>query len=169
MTQQDIGQIKNDVIAMLMQDKWIVDGLLGEVDEDADIEYLLTDCNSGSTGHIHKYEYIPDINETADKFINVETVVAKAPGSTTTYEIYIYIFIFCHKSVMESYRRDGMSGTRVDILDADVCRILDGNPDIGIGRVQMLRDEIYKPVINYYGRVITYTVNEFSRNRSLHK
>lgn len=169
MTHKDIGNLKSDIISLLMNDSDIVDALIGPVDEDADVEYLLTSTSSGSTGHIHKYEYVPEINETADTFLNVEAVVAKRPESATTYDIFVHVFIFCHKSVMETYHREGMAGTRVDILDADVCRILDGNPNLGIGSMRVLTDEIYKPVVNYYGRVVTYSVNEFSRNRSLHK
>ena len=114
---------------------------------------------------MHKFEYVPDINENADSFLNVETAIARTPGTDTTYNVYLYVFVFCHKSMMENYTRNGMAGTRTDILAADVGRVLNGNRDIGIGPVEFLTDNIYKPATNYYGRCITYSIQAFNRDR----
>ena len=51
------------------------------------------------------------------------------------------------------------------ILAADVGRVLNGNRDIGIGPVEFLTDNIYKPATNYYGRCITYSIQAFNRDR----
>lgn len=164
MMQQDLGRIKNDVLALFMNDDGIVDALLGPIDSDTDIEYELTQ-NESACGHMHKFEYVPDINENADSFLNVETAIARTPGTDTTYNVYLYVFVFCHKSMMENYTRNGMAGTRTDILAADVGRVLNGNRDIGIGPVEFLTDNIYKPATNYYGRCITYSIQAFNRDR----
>ena len=165
MMQEEIGRIKNDVITMFIHDPNIVDALIGPVDEDADVEYLLTGIGTGSHGHIHKYEYSPEINETADVFLNVETSIGTYPRTDTTCNIYLYVFMLCHKSMMENYVRAGAAGTRIDILYNDVCKLLNGNKSLGIGPARLMMDDIYKPTVNYYGRYATFSIPVYNRNR----
>ena len=66
---------------------------------------------------------------------------------------------------MQNYKKEGRLGTRADILAEDVDRLLNGNPDFGIGRVRFINNDVYKPVNNYYGRSLCYEIQAFNRKR----
>lgn len=162
MNLSELGEYKHKVAALLAQDDTIINLLLGPVDDDADTDEMLLGDKSISTGHIYEFEYVPEINETADTYLCMETVVAKAP-SDTAYRVYLYIFAYCNKKVMKSYRHPGVLGTKADVLAMNVDRLLNGSEDFGIGKVRLLNNDVYKPNNNYYGRYITYEVMAFNR------
>ena len=144
MNLSELGEYKHKVAALLAQDDTIINLLLGPVDDDADTDEMLLGDKSISTGHIYEFEYVPEINETADTYLCMETVVAKAPSDT-------------------AYRHTGVLGTKADVLAMNVDRLLNGSEDFGIGKVRLLNNDVYKPNNNYYGRCITYEVMAFNR------
>ena len=66
---------------------------------------------------------------------------------------------------MQTYRRKGQAGTRIDILVSDVDKILNGNAEFGIGPLEWMGSSIYKPALPYYGRMLVYRVGTFRRAR----
>lgn len=162
MNLNELGAYKHKVASVFANDPDIIDVLLGPVDEDTDTDEMLLGDDPDSCGHIFEYEYVDDTNETTDTYLCMETVVAKAP-TTTAYRVYLYIFAYCHKKIMQSYKREGKVGTRVDILAADVDRLLNGSKDFGIGKLNLVSDDVYKPNNKYYGRCICYEAVDFNR------
>ena len=133
MNLSELGAYKHKVAGLFASDPDIIDLMLGPVDDDADTDEMLLGDDKDSCGHIYEFEYTPDINETTDTYLCMETVVAKAP-TDTAYRVY--------------YKKEGRLGTRADILAEDVDRLLNGNPDFGIGLVRLVNNEVYKPVNN---------------------
>lgn len=164
MNLSELGAYKHKVAGLFASDPDIIDLMLGPVDDDADTDEMLLGDDKDSCGHIYEFEYTPDINETTDTYLCMETVVAKAP-TDTAYRVYLYVFAYCHKKIMQSYKKEGRLGTRADILAEDVDRLLNGNPDFGIGLVRLVNNEVYKPVNNYYGRCLCYEIQSFNRKR----
>lgn len=162
MNLNELGAYKHKVASIFAKDPAIIDVLLGDVGEDTDTDEMLLGSDPDSCGHIYEFEYVPDTNETTDTYLCLETVIAKAP-TTTSYRVYLYVFAYCHKKIMQSYKRAGKVGTRVDILAADVDKLLNGNDGFGIGKLNLISDDVYKPNNNYYGRCITYEAVDFNR------
>lgn len=165
MNLEELGKYKHKLASLLAKDKDIINLLLGDVSEDADTDEMLLGNSENSPGHIFEFEYVPEINEKTDTFLCMETVVAKA-STDTTYTVYLYVFPYCHKKIMQTYKTSGLAGTRADILAVYVDRILNGNKDFGIGRVRLISNDVYKPINNYYGRCIVYEVVDFNRRMS---
>lgn len=168
MNLSEIGVFKDRIISKLINDKNIVDVLLDHPDEDldeAEIEAeLLGESGTGKEGCVFKYEYVPDIQEQTKTFLCIEIVPVTTSGSTVT-ELYVYVFVYCSKSIMQTYHRDGCAGTRVDILISDIDKILNGNTEFGIGPLQWESGSIYKPNNPYYGRMSIYSVSVFRKER----
>lgn len=162
MNLEELGEYKHKVAGLLAQDPNIIEVMLGNVDDDADTDEMLLGDDPNSCGHIYEFEYTPEINETQDTYLCMETVVAQS-ATDATYRIYLYIFPYCHKKIMQTYKKEGMVGTRADVLAVYVDRLLNGNRDFGIGRVRLIENNVYKPVNNYYGRSICYEVVDFNR------
>lgn len=162
MNLQELGEYKHKLASLFAKDPDILSVMLGNISEDTDTDELLFGKDNDSPGHIYEFEYVPDINETTDSFLCMETVVARAP-TDTAYRVYLYVFPFCHKKIMQTCKVPGLPGTKADIMAVYVDRILNGNRDFGIGRVRLISNEVYKPTLNYYGRCITYEIVDFNR------
>lgn len=162
MNLSELGAYKHKVAALFANDTDIIDLMLGDVEEDVDTDEMLLGDDASSCGHIYEFEYTPDINETTDTYLCMETVVGGAP-TDTSYRVYLYVFAYCHKKIMQNYKKEGRVGTRADILAEDVDRLLNGNKNFGIGRLRLVSNDVYKPVNNYYGRCLCYEAMDFNR------
>ena len=159
----ELGRWKQQIAIELAKDKNIQEILLPDPDPKYDIEdQLLGNLKLGLPGHIFKHEYIPGTQEEAKSFIYMETVIPKVKN-TSTFSVYLYVYPFCHKSLIDNYSRTGSFGTRADILSSDVDKILNGNNDLGIGPMELISVERYTPAQNYYGRVLVYSNPTFNR------
>lgn len=161
----EVGSFKNKVVSKLINDENIVDALIGNVDKIEDPEAALLGKNgSGKGGCVFKFEYVPDTQEDSKTFLCVEVVPEETSGDSVT-EMTIYVFAYCSKNIMQTYRRKGQAGTRVDILASDIDKILNGNTEFGIGPLEWAGSSIYKPAQCYYGRMLVYRVSSFRRAR----
>lgn len=165
MNLEELGQYKHKLATLLAKDEDIINILLGKVSKNDDTDEMLLGNCEDSPGHIFEFEYIPEINEKTDSFLCMETVISKAP-TDAAYTVYLYVFPYCHKKIMQTYKVPGLVGTRADILAVYVDRVLNGNRDFGIGRVRLISNDVYKPIANYYGRCIVYEIVDFNRRLS---
>lgn len=165
MNLEEIGEFKEKIISKLIQNDEILEILIGDLKETEDIEYRLFGDEKGSGGCIYKFEYVPDVQENSKTFLCIEVVPEKTYGDTIT-DFILYVFAYCSKDIMQTYKRKKKSGTRIDILMSDIDKILNGNSEFGIGPLEWRGGDIYKPSNPYYGRVSIYSVGSFRRNRS---
>lgn len=105
MNLEEIGSFKNKVISKLINDDNILDVLLGDIDDVEDPETaLLGKDGSGKGGCVFKYEFVPDTQENSKTFLCVEVVPEETNGDTIT-DMTIYVFAYCSKNLMQTYRR----------------------------------------------------------------
>ena len=105
MNLEEIGSFKNKVVSKLINDDNILDVLLGDVDNIEDPETaLLGKDGSGKGGCVFKYEFVPDTQENSKTFLCVEVVPEETNGDTIT-DMTIYVFAYCSKNLMQTYRR----------------------------------------------------------------
>ena len=165
MNLEEIGSFKNKIVSKLINDSYILDALLGDINNVEDPETaLLGKDGSGNGGCVFKFEYIPDTQENSKTFLCVEVVPQETDGDTITNMI-IYVFAYCSKNLMQTYHRKGQAGTRIDILVSDIDKVLNGNSEFGIGPLEWAGSSIYKPAQPYYGRMLVYRVGTFRRAR----
>lgn len=165
MNLEEIGSFKNKVVSKLINDENIIDVLIGDIDSIDDPESAMLGKNgTGKGGCVFKFEYVPDTQEDSKTFLCVEVVPERTNGDSVT-EMTIYVFVYCSKNLMQTYRRKGQAGTRVDILASDVDKVLNGNKEFGIGPLEWAGSSIYKPASCYYGRMLVYQVSAFRRPR----
>lgn len=165
MNLQEIGPFKNKVVQRLVHDENILDVLVGDTSKITDLNVAIFGSTStGKGGCVYRYEYVPDTQEDAKTFLCIEVVPTKTPGDSVT-KFYVYIFAFCSKRIMSTYKRKGTAGNRIDILVSDIDKILNGSTEFGIGPLVWVTSDIYKPSTGYYGRVLTYEVSSFRRTR----
>lgn len=163
MNLEEIGEFKNKIVSKLIHDSNIVDVLIGDLNSDVDAETALLGIdNTGKGGCVFKFEYVPDTQEMSKTFLCVEVIPDKTSGDTVT-NMYVYVFAYCSKDIMQTYKRKGQAGTRIDILASDIDKILNGNNEFGIGPLEWYGSDIYKPAQIYYGRMLTYMVSAFRR------
>ena len=78
-------------------------------------------------------------------------------------DVQIVINIFSHKN-MSTYK----GKSRVDLLNIEVDKILNGNMDFGIDSVQLYSVMPYLPNNHFFGKQIIYTVQNFNQRRCRH-
>lgn len=166
MNLDELGLFKEQVVSKLIHDNNIIDVLIGDITQYEDPETILLGENGkGIGGRIFKFEYVPDVQENSKTFICVEVIPEKTSGDSVT-EFYLYVFAYCSKDIMQTYKRKECYGTRIDILMNDIDKILNGNTEFGIGPLEWVNGDIYKPSNIYYGRVSVYAVSSFRRRRN---
>ena len=72
--------------------------------------------------------------------------------------IIMYVWIFTHNTLAMT-----PDGVRVDLVAARVDRLLNGSTELGFGKVKLERAARESPNSDYYGRVLTYSVQNWNR------
>ena len=156
-----LGKYKNTIISEFLNSQSIIDILLPNPDIQYEIDdQLLGNEQLGLKGLMFPFEYIPDIIDTKSTFICTE-IIAQIKN-TNVCNMTVYVYAFTHKSNMR-YKRSGAIGTRIDILVSDIDKLLNGNSNFGIGKLNLERVDIYIPEKDFYGRRLMYSVPEFNR------
>lgn len=78
-------------------------------------------------------------------------------------DIQIVINIFSHKD-SSSYK----GKSRVDLINIEIDKILNGNYDFGIDKVNLVSVMPYIPNSSFFGKQIVYTVPNFNQRRCKH-
>lgn len=78
-------------------------------------------------------------------------------------DVQIVVNIFTHKD-MSTYG----SKSRVDLINIEVDKILNGNMDFGVDAVDLVSVMPYIPNIHYAGKQIIYNVPNFNQRRCRH-
>ena len=107
---------------------------------------------------IFPFEFVPETVSEGTTFIcfdvDIEDVISK-----TFYMPIIYIWMFTHKSKL----RLEHGGIRLDQLAVEINKELNGSRYFGLGELELRRVDRFVPVLDYRGRVLTYTARDFNR------
>lgn len=151
-----IGEYKDNFIKAIKNNNDILESMLGT-------GYTEDDVNGITYSQLFPYLYVDETQQDAKSYICIE--IDPAGKTRTMQQPTIYIWVYCHKSIMKYYK-DGYRGTRVDILvdmvDRTIRNLMETNPrSLGIGELSFEKAPYFFPATNYYGRQLIYTTSDF--------
>lgn len=106
--------------------------------------------------------YIPDVQSEVKTYLCLDVYVPRVRDKIFK-DVQIVINIFSHKQ-MSTYKNK----SRVDLINIEVDKILNGNPDFGIDRAELVSVMPYIPNNNFFGKQIIYNVPNFNQRRCKH-
>lgn len=110
---------------------------------------------------IFPFEFIPETVNDGQTFVCFDVDVADVINKTF-YMPVIYIWVFTHKSKL---RLPG-GGVRTDKICEEIDKVLNGNRYYGLGTLDLKSVGRFSPILDYQGRVMTYTAVDFNRSGS---
>lgn len=106
--------------------------------------------------------YVPDTQTEVKTYICMDVYVPRVKDKIFK-DVQIVINIFSHKD-MSTYK----GKSRVDLINIEVDKILNGNMDFGVDAVELVSVMPYIPNANYAGKQIIYNVPNFNQRRCRH-
>ena len=112
---------------------------------------------------IYPFEYVPETVDNGQTFIcfDVDMQIQYNPNKTFYHPI-LYVWVFTHKSKL----RLPEGGIRTDAIASEIDKMLNGSRIYGLGELNLRGVERFAPIVDYQGRVLTYTAKDFNRNGS---
>lgn len=130
-----------------------------------EIVHLITDSEDAPVpnydlpyNQIFPFEFVPETVSQGTSFICFDVDIADVI-SKTFYLPVIYIWIFTHKSKL----RLEQGGVRIDQLAIEVNKELNGSRYFGLGELELKRVDHFVPILDYRGKILTYTARDFNR------
>lgn len=155
MNMNDFFDYKNQ----LMQDMLTSETIVRLLDDTLPVE----EADKLMYKQVFPYEYIPDTIEHGHTFICCDVDV-QAPtyhstnSRTTFYTPIIYIWVMSHESKL----RLSQGGVRTDRLCAEITDRINGSMYYGIGKLDLYSVKRFAPVVNFQGKVMTFTALEWN-------
>lgn len=107
---------------------------------------------------IFPYEYVPETVDDAQTFICFDVDIADVQNKTYYFPV-LYVWVFTHKSKM----RLPEGGIRTDKLAMEINEVLNGNRFYGLGELELRSVGRFSPILDYQGRVLTYSARDYNR------
>lgn len=107
--------------------------------------------------YVFPHEFIPDTVTKTDRFLNFELAANIDPRNNTYKNVAIHFFVFCHNDVIVTDY-----GLWYDRIVCELDNIFGEENVLGVGKTSIVSNLPYKPNNNFTGRVITFTVKEFT-------
>ncbi len=152
---EKIPEYKSDLLKLFMKNDNLVK-YIGNKDESIQDPVDLIGVNVFPT------PYIPDTETEVKTYICMDMYVPRVQDKIFK-TIRIVINVFSHKD-MSLYK----SKSRVDLINIEVDKILNGNLDFGIDEVELISVLPYIPNSNFSGKQIIYDVPNFNQRRCKH-
>lgn len=112
--------------------------------------------------NIYPNPYIPDTQSEVKNYICLDIYVPKVRDMLFK-DVQIVINIFSHKD-SSTYKGD----SRVDLINIEVDKTLNGSFDYGIDKVDLVSVMPYIPNNKFFGKQVIYTVPNFNQRRCKH-
>lgn len=112
--------------------------------------------------HVKSHLFVDDTLTDKGSYIFFDVALPQIRPRITTCKI--YVFVICHRDILDGFRLDGYFGNRADILTELVEEtLLDaGNVhSYGIGQLNLEAVDIYNTA-NYYGAQLIFDVPNFT-------
>lgn len=152
---EEIPVYRQKIMEALINNKSVCELVLNRTitEIDSDIQDELTN------GHIYKFPYVPDVQETAKTYINFDIDGENSNATNLYKDMSLYFWIFSHKSIIKHSTGD----LRTDLLNIQVQRLFNDNADFGIGKMFLLRDRMFTYGDDYAGRRLIFQVKDLNK------
>lgn len=113
---------------------------------------------------VFPFEYIPDTIEHGHTFIccdvDIQSPSYRSQTSKTLfYSPVISIWVMSHKSKLVLPK----GGVRTDRLCSEICKAINGSMYYGIGKLNLYSVKRFAPVVDFQGKVMTFTTTEWNQ------
>lgn len=152
---EEIPSYKDDLLHAFIENENIIT-LIGSKDQNIQDPVDLIGEN------IFPNPYVPDTQSEVKTYLCMDIYVPRVRDKLFK-DVQIVINIFSHKN-MSTYK----GKSRVDLLNIEVDKILNGNMDFGIDSVQLYSVMPYLPNNHFFGKQIIYNVQNFNQRRCKH-
>lgn len=140
----------------LMEDTLTNESIVNLITED---EKKRADPKLLAYTQVFPYEYIPETIEHGNTYICFDVDFQKSYGSGLLYDAVIYVWVMCH----QDYMRLPQGGVRVDAICTEMCKVLDGSWDYGLGELDFYSSKRFSVLSNYTGKVLTFQATDLKR------
>lgn len=152
---EEIPAYKEDILNAFIENKKIVE-YIGNTDSDIEDPVDMIGKN------IFPNPYVPDTQIVNKTYICLDIYVPRVHNKLFK-DIQIVVDVFSHKGV-SNY--NGKS--RVDLINIEIDKILNGNPEFGIDEVELISLLPYIPNKDFAGKQMIYKVPNFNQRRCRH-
>ncbi len=141
---------KNQLMKDLLTNPEIV--RLIDPDTDADCAQRL------AYTRVFPYEYVPDTVQDGDTFVCFDVDITRVSDKTFLTPT-LYIWVFTHKSRL----RLPEGGVRPDRLCSEICRVINGSREYGLGELNLYACRRFAPMTDFQGKVMSFEARDFNR------
>lgn len=152
---EEIPKYKTDLLQELLKVDDIITYIGNEDDEIQDPVDLIG-------VNVFPFPYVPDTETEVKTYICMDIYVPKVKDMIFK-DVQIVVNIFSHKE-KGTYK----GNSRVDLLNIEVDKILNGNYDFGIDEVKLVSVMPYSPNSNFFGKQLIYNAPNFNQRRCKH-
>lgn len=149
---------KNKVINLIENSPAVMGLLVGKQDVDLDDKLVIEAYNS----QIFDYSFTTETQLEEKSLILVETETKTRRGVIKDMTIYVQVIV--HKDHMRLTGFKGVKGNRRDNLSRCITKLLEGNKDFGIGRLQMMQCYPTSVPSPYSSTMIVFEVSDLVKN-----
>lgn len=107
---------------------------------------------------VFPYEHIPDTVEEGKTYVCCDVDIQMSQGKTYLFPT-LYIWVFTHQSLM---RLPG-GGVRVDKLCSEICKVINGSRNYGLGELNLYAAKRFAPMTDFVGKVLVFHATDISR------
>lgn len=107
---------------------------------------------------VFPYEYVPETVQEGKTFICFDVDIQRVEGKTFLDPV-MYIWIFTHRSKL----RLPEGGVRTDKLCSEICKVINGSREYGLGELNLYSVKRFAPMTDYQGKCMTFHAKDFNR------
>ena len=152
---EEIPEYKTDLLQSFINNEKIVT-YIGNKDKEIQDPVDLIGIN------VFPFPYVPDTETEVKTYICMDIYVPRVKDMIFK-DVQIVLNIFSHKE-MGTYK----GKSRVDLINIEVDKILNGSYDFGIDKVDLVSVMPYVPNSKFSGKQIIYNVPNFNQRRCKH-
>lgn len=152
---EEIPEYKTDLLQSFINNDKIVT-YIGNKDKEIQDPVDLIGVN------VFPFPYVPDTETEVKTYICMDIYVPRVKDMIFK-DVQIVLNIFSHKE-MGTYK----GKSRVDLINIEVDKILNGSYDFGIDKVDLVSVMPYIPNSKFSGKQIIYNVPNFNQRRCKH-
>lgn len=104
------------------------------------------------------FEYVPDVNETAQTFICCDVDIFSVSNKTFLAPD-LYIWVFTHKNLLKL----PTGGVRTDQLCSEISSTINGSRCYGLGELGLYSVRRFSPIQDYIGKIMIFQAKDFNR------
>lgn len=150
---EEIPEYKKDLLIKFLNNEKIVT-YIGNKD--------IQDSSDLIGVNVFPFPYVPDTQTEVKTYVCMDIYVPRVKDMIFK-DVQIVIYVFSHKD-MGTYK----GKSRVDLINIEVDKILNGNDDFGVDKVELVSVLPYIPNSNFSGKQIIYNVPNFNQRRCKH-